>query len=98
MNVEKIITEIRFLVSEQSQITSPLPGMVLAEIHLLPYHKVSVCHALNKLVRELDEGKLQIILAVIDDPNDRYVKLISNGLKSNDIDASRMAEESRVGN
>ena len=59
----------------------------MAEIRLNPDHKVSVCHELNKLVKQL---KGQVILAVLDDEQDRYVRLIGKGLNANETERGRL--------
>ena len=90
MDVNKVIAQMVFLVSEKSRIISPLPGILLAEIHLLPDHKVTVCRQLNELMRTLDEARYQTIVAVMDDDDDRYVRLISKGINKQNIDTERL--------
>lgn len=81
MTNQKLIEQINFLIVPESNVREPLPGMILAEIHLNPDHKVDICHRLNKLVLQL---KGQVIPAVMDDDQDRYVRLIGKGLNANE--------------
>ena len=78
---KKLIQQINFLIDPASRVAELQPGMIVAEIRLNPDHKVSVCHELNKLVKQL---KGQVILAVLDDEQDRYVRLIGKGLNANE--------------
>ena len=85
MDIDVLIKQMSLLVSEKSTIQSPMPGMLLAEIHLLPDDKENVCHLLNELVQELDSAGYQSILTVIDDDNNQYARLISERIKTNPI-------------
>ena len=85
----KIMRQIQFLVAEESKIVA-FEGFVMMTIHLYPDHKVKVCHELNKLITQLDQAQFQIIISVMGQDSERYSRLITKGLKSNDADADRL--------
>lgn len=80
----------QFLSDESSRIIAPLPGIIIVEVRLMPDHKVSVCHQLNKLIKEVQGANYQIILSVQDDDKNRYARLISRGIKVNEMDTDRL--------
>ena len=49
-----------------------------------------MCHEINKLLKESEIKDWQIILAVMNDDNDRYTRLMSKGIVSNGIDTSEL--------
>ncbi len=88
--IQKTIQQIEFLVAPESQIAAPLPGILIAQIHLLPYHKVKACQDINKLLKESVLKDWQVILTVINDEHNRYVRLISNGVVSKDVNTDEL--------
>ena len=91
MKTSEIIQKIKFLVAPQSSVFSPMPGILLAELHLKDANKTRVCHELNFLFKELHKQQFQLILAVIDDDNDRYTNIIGRGIQSYAIDTDKFA-------
>ncbi len=94
MVIEEIIKEMYKLVDKESQIISPLPGILIAEIVLLKDHKPIACRKLRTLVKLVDDAKYQTILTVLDDDNDRYVRLISNSIKTNSVNTDNISPTS----
>lgn len=89
MKTSEIIQKIKFLVAPQSSVVSLMPGILLAELHLKDAHKISACHKLNFLFKELHKQHFQLILAVINDDNDRYIRLIGRGIQGHTIDTDK---------
>ena len=83
------ISGIRAMVDPSSNITL-LPGSILTlEIRLKDDHpdiKVNVCKKINELLKLIKQtAPVQLVIAVLDDDNDRYVRLIGDGIEGNEI-------------
>ncbi len=87
--VNAFISGIQALVDPASNIQLLLGSILTAEIHSKPDNKESVCREINKLLLLIKQtAKIQMILAVINDDNDRYVNLIGAGIESSSINTS----------
>ena len=85
MNAELIVEKIRSLVSSDSQILRLGPKILVSEIRLKPEKKTEVCQELNGLFKQLDLANYQIVMAVLEDDDNRYVNIISEGIKNKEV-------------
>lgn len=82
--VEEIITRISLITAPETQINLFLGSVLTLEITLERDHKIEVCEEINKLLLTLN-GKMQVILSVMDDVDDTYVRLCGFGLGANEV-------------
>lgn len=92
MNIDQVVKRIYQITAPETEIHVFLGSVMALEIHLKPLHKIEVCEEINKLLLPL-KGKVQIILAVMDDDDDVYARLIGFGLSNNEINADVWVDE-----
>ncbi|WP_422444145.1 hypothetical protein [Endozoicomonas sp. ALB091] len=92
MNIDQVVKRIYQITAPETEIQMFLGAVMTLTIHLKPMHKIEVCEEINKLLLPL-KGKMQVILAVMDDDDDVYARLIGFGLSNNEINVDEWSDE-----
>ena len=87
------IDGIRAMVDPSSDINLLLGSILTLEIRLKDDHpdtKATVCKKINELLKLIKQtAPVQLVIAVLDDDNDRYVRLIGDGIEGNEINTDK---------
>lgn len=83
------ISGIRVMVAPASRVDLVPGSILIAEIHLKDDHpdfKVNVCKKINELLKLIKQtAPVQMVLAVINDDNGRYARLIGDGIEGGEV-------------
>lgn len=91
--IDTLLDSMRSAVDPSSRIDLMLGSILLAEIRLNdqpPVLKEAICRKLNealKLIKEM--APVQIVLAVLDDDDDKYVRMIGKDIAGQEVDMDR---------
>lgn len=88
--VASVLSGIKVIVAPESKITLLMNSILLLEIYLKPgieEHKVFACHTINQLLKMIQATTtLQLIIAVMNDDDDKYVRLIGEGIEGKELE------------
>lgn len=79
--IADLIEDIKEIVTSRSRISSPVVGVVLAEIYLPEGEEEKAITLLAIKLAELEVLDAQIILAIMDDDDDRYARSLQRQTK-----------------
>ncbi len=91
--INQLLDSMRSVVEPSSRIDLMLGSILLAEIRLNdqpPVLKEAICRKLNEALKLIkDIAPVQVVLAVLDDDDDKYVRMIGRGIAGQEIDMDR---------
>lgn len=85
MNMVDLTNQLIEIVDSRSRIMCPFLGIFIADIYLKPESKEECAREIRDIVAKFVEANIQVIMTVMEDDDDKYANIISEGIDTNRI-------------